>query len=282
MSLNLLDDHGGARHIDLTGGEPRVEWRRAVAEPGGRPSEAARPVADLDLIIPVLNEEHRLPATLEQIGPHLRERPWTSRLIIVDNGSVDATAEVVDQARALDLDVEMIGCRTRGKGAAVRAGIAHSTAAWVGYCDADLSTPLETIDEAVHQLQRGFEVVIASRRCTGARYVIDQPVARRLASRAFHALTGTLVGSVSDTQCGLKFFAGPTARALFAECEISGFTFDVEVLGRAHRAGLRMIELPVDWSHADGSSLQIGRESMRVAREVLAVHRTLRTVGVDR
>jgi dolichyl-phosphate beta-glucosyltransferase len=277
VRLNLLEERRVAQHIDLSRPDPRVQWSLA----GSRPAQSA-PVADLDLIIPVRNEEHRLPATLAEIGPYLGRQPWTTRLIIVDNGSVDATAEVVDQARSLDVDVDVIGCRTRGKGAAVRTGMAHSRAGWVGYCDADMSTPLETIDEAVHQLQRGFQVVIASRRCTGARYVIDQPLARRVASRAFHALTGSLVGTVSDTQCGLKFFDGRVGRGLFAECQTSGFAFDVEVVGRAHRAGLRMIELPVDWSHTAGSTLQVSRESVRVVREVWSVHRTLRAVGADR
>ena len=235
--------------------------------------------ADLDLVIPVLNEEHRLPATLEAVLGYLDMQPWRCRVIVVDNGSVDATTDVVDKAGVHRLEVEVIGCSTKGKGAAVRQGIAHSTARWVGYLDADMSTPVETIGEAVHQIQRGFDVAIASRRCTGARFVIDQPIARRIASRTFHFLTRSLVGGVADTQCGFKLFDGPKARILFADCGLSGFTFDVEVLGKAHRSGMRMIEVPVDWSHCDGSTLQIGREAVKVAKEVLAVHAALRSGG---
>jgi dolichyl-phosphate beta-glucosyltransferase len=271
----LVEMPAGATAVLAAPARRRLDAGRAVDAPSlvGR---AQPDVADLDLIIPVLNEERRLPATLAMIGPHLRDRPWTTRLIVVDNGSVDATSEVVDRAAAAGLAAEVIGCRTPGKGAAVRAGVAHSRARWVGYCDADLSTPVETIDEGVHQLQRGFDVVIASRRCTGARFVVAQPVARRVAGRLFRAATAPLTGPVADTQCGMKLFDGPAARELFAQCELSGFAFDVEVLARARRSSLRMIEVPIEWTHQDGSTLHVRRDGMRVAREIVAVHRNLR------
>jgi dolichyl-phosphate beta-glucosyltransferase len=235
-------------------------------------------VADLEIIVPVFNEEQRLPATLAQLIPFLQSRPWSSRVIVVDNGSVDATAEVVDHAELLGLDVDVVGCRTRGKGAAVRVGMARTTARWVGYCDADLSTPIETIDEAVHQLQRGFDVVLASRRCTGGRYLVEQPFARRIAGRFFHRATASLVTPVKDTQCGLKLFQGDVARDLFASCELSGFAFDVEVVARADRAGLRLIEIPVHWTDSAGSTLMLLRESVGIAREIVGIHRTIRQV----
>lgn len=256
-----------------------VTWPPAVV--AQRTAAAVSPVAasstaDLDLVIPVLNEEHRLPATLAELGPFLRGWRWRCRVVIVDNGSVDATAEVVDRVGPIGAGVELIGCRTRGKGAAVRAGVAHSRARWVGYLDADRSTPLAALDEMVHQLRRGAPVVVGSRRCPGARLVTPPPLARRMASRAFHAATGSLVGPVADSQCGIKLFDGPVARALFAQTRLAGFTFDVELLARARQMGLPVVEVPVDWSHCGGSTLQIGREGARVLREIVAVHRTVR------
>ncbi len=238
--------------------------------------EDAPAVVDLEIVVPVLNEEHRLPATLDELVAYLPTLPLSSHVIVVDNGSVDATDEVVDRFASDGVPVDVVGCRTPGKGAAVRAGMARTTARWVGYCDADLSTPIPTIAEALHQLDRGFHVVMASRRCTGASYLVDQPARRRAASRLFHVATRPLVGRVADTQCGFKFFHGPTARELFRACELNGFTFDVEVVARAQRAGLRMIEVPVAWTHCEGSTLGIARESVRVAREVVDVHRALR------
>jgi dolichyl-phosphate beta-glucosyltransferase len=240
------------------------------------PSAGTNPTFDLDLIVPTLNEEERLPTTLAHMWPHLLNQPWSTRLIVVDNGSVDATTEVVERARFFGLQADVIGCRTRGKGAAVKAGVAHSQAHWVGYCDADLSTPAETIDEAIHQLQRGFDIVIASRRCTGGRYVVEQPLARRLAGWMFRFATAQLTGPIADTQCGLKLFDGALARQLFAQCELTGFAFDVEVLARAHRAGVRMIEFPVEWTHREGSTLSVRQESIQVAREIASLHLNLR------
>lgn len=261
-------------------------WRAEGDVAGGRHDGSPAPAStsstfDLDLIVPVLNEEERLPTTLAQIGPHLLGRSWTTRLIVVDNGSVDATIEVVDRARHLGLQTDVIGCRTRGKGATVRTGIMHSRARWVGYCDADLSTPADTIDEGMHQLGRGFDVVIASRRCTGGRYVVEQPLLRRAAGWAFRTATAPLTGPITDTQCGLKLFDGAVARELFSKCQLTGFAFDVEILALARRADVRMVEFPVDWTHRDGSTLKVRRETLRIARELVTLRRNLRRVNGD-
>jgi dolichyl-phosphate beta-glucosyltransferase len=254
---------------------PAVAARGTATAAAMAAAPAPRAPVDLDLVIPVLNEEHRLPATLAELAPFLRRWRWRCRVVVVDNGSVDGTADVVDRAGAVGAGVDLLGCRTRGKGAAVRTGVAHSRARWVGYLDADRSTPLAALDDMVHQLRRGADVVVGSRRCPGARLVAPAPLARRVASRVFHAATATLVGPVGDSQCGIKLFDGETARALFAETSLAGFTFDVELLARARQRGLKVVEVPVDWSHCGGSTLQIGREGVKVVREIVAVHRAV-------
>lgn len=230
---------------------------------------------DLDLVVPARNEERRIGATVEALARHLAHKPWRSRLTVVDNGSVDDTSGMVDRSGDL-IEVRVVGCRQPGKGAAVRAGVACSEAAWVGYCDADLSTPLEGIDRAVVLLGEGYSVVLGSRRCHGAGYEVRQPLHRRIGSRTFAALSSPVVGSLSDTQCGFKFFDGDVARRLFAASHSNGFAFDVELLGRARREGLAVAEMPVRWSDCSGSTFRPLADGVRSMIDVVAIARRLR------
>jgi len=232
-------------------------------------------VPQLDLIIPALNEELRIGATVRAISQQAAAQPWITRLIVVDNGSFDTTAEVVDLATRADLPVQVISCRTRGKGAAVRAGVLFSTAPFVGYCDADLSTPPSAMAPGVDLLMAGWDVVIGSRRTAGAGYVEAQPLLRRVGSMAFHAMSTRLTGSISDTQCGFKLFRREAARLLFETSILNGFAFDVEILARALRHHLSMIELPIQWSDQEGSTFRPLIDGLNAFRELRAVHTAL-------
>ncbi len=237
------------------------------------------PGAELDLVIPALNEERRIGATLSAISQEAEEQHLSVNLLVVDNGCVDATAEVVETARAADMPVEIISCRTRGKGAAVRAGVQSSSAPFVGYCDADLSTPPSAIQSGVDLLRSGFEVVIGSRRCTGAGYSVPQGTMRRLGSFAFRTLSSNLSGPITDTQCGFKLFHSAAAKDLFASSRLTGFAFDVEVLAQARQRDLRMIELPIQWSDSPESSFRPLVDGVRSFRDLREVRRSLVATG---
>jgi hypothetical protein len=230
---------------------------------------------DCDLVIPALNEEARLGDTIASLHEAATAASLNVRYIVVDNGCVDATADIVEIVRALDVPIEFISCQTRGKGAAVRAGIRHSAARFVGYCDADRSTPASSVEHGLALLQSGWEVVVGSRRCAGAGYTNAQPASRRIGSFAFHAVATKLTGPMSDTQCGFKLFTTPVAKALFDATRINGFAFDVELLALARRADLRMIELPIKWSDSEGSTFRPLTDGLRSFSELRAAHRSL-------
>jgi dolichyl-phosphate beta-glucosyltransferase len=231
---------------------------------------------DLQMVVPAINEERRIGRTLAELCAHLSSRPWSSEVIVVDNGSADATPEVVDLCNSDRVPIEVVGCRQRGKGAAVREGIRTTTARWVGYCDADLSTPPEAIDEAVALVRSGVDVVIGSRKCEGAAYVLPQPAVRRVGSAAFHSLSSRLVGPIADTQCGFKVFRGDIARELVASSHLAGFAFDIEILAQAVRRGLRIVEMPVAWTDREGSTFRPVSDGVRVLRELIEVQRAMR------
>jgi dolichyl-phosphate beta-glucosyltransferase len=248
------------------------------------PSALLREPCDLEVVIPAYNEEGRLPATLTEIVRELSALTGVdSRIVIVDNGSSDRTAEVVDRVvRTLGLggpDIVVIGCSTPGKGAAVRRGMTSSQARIVGFVDADLSVPAHVLGDALRRMHEGNDVVIASRRCQGASYEVLQPRFRRLGGWAFRTAIGSLMPGVADSQCGFKFFSLAAAHAVFDDMDVTGFAFDVEVLMRASRLGFAIAEMPVAWSDDSASTLNLVSHAPGIARDIARLHRLDAALG---
>ena len=252
---------------------------RVVRAPLPRASvtPTARPAADLEIAIPAYNEAARLPSTLRHTVEYLREQPWRSRVVVVDNGSSDGTAEVVRaHARASDdrVPVVLVGCARPGKGAAVRRALLSSRSRFVGFFDADLATPVETLATAMEHLEAGAAAVIGSRHAPGAQFVQAQPAGRRLGGAAFRLMVRSLVRGVHDTQCGFKFFERHAVTQALVTCRTTGFAFDVELLRQLQRAGLDIVEVPVAWSHADESSFSPLRDGLASFGAVLQMQRS--------
>ncbi|MFC5143502.1 glycosyltransferase [Streptomyces aureoversilis] len=239
---------------------------------GSVPAVAAR---ELEIVIPAYNEEQRLVPTVLALADHLGRLPLTAALRVVDNGSSDRTAECVDALAASGVPVSVTGCSRRGKGAAVARGMVTTRARWVGFCDADLATPVSAVDDALRLLRDGWSVVIGSRRCAGADIPVRQPALRRLGGAGFRLLTRNLSGPVRDTQCGFKFFDAEAARRIFAAITTTGFAFDLEVIARARALGLSLTEFPVVWSDQQGSSFRPFADGRRVAGELWRLRRAL-------
>jgi len=240
---------------------------------------------DVDVVIPAFNESTRLPETLRETVRFLSGMPWRSRVLVVDNGSVDGTAGAAAEIAAEvsgavggavggaeRVAVDVIGCSRPGKGAAVRRGILAGRAPLVGFFDADLATPLDTLPVAIAALRGGAAAAIASRHVPGASFVETQPLTRRLGGHVFRTLSGALVSGVADTQCGFKFFQRPAVTAALVRTRTTGFAFDVELLHRIQRDGGEVVELPVAWTDRAGSTFHPVRDGIASYRAVLALH----------
>lgn len=236
------------------------------------PRAVAPPAADLDVIIPAYNEELRIGAALDALCREFGSAPERVRVLVVDNGSVDGTVEVVDRARSRGVRIDIVNCRTPGKGAAVRAGVAHATAPYVAYVDADTSVPPKALAIGLSLLEHGWGGIIGSRRALGGGYAVAQSLLRRIGSRAFNVAARTVVGPLSDTQCGMKMFRRELVAGLFAESRIDGFAFDVEILARARAAGMKLMELPITWTDSSGSTFAPVRDGIASFREIVRVH----------
>jgi dolichyl-phosphate beta-glucosyltransferase len=236
------------------------------------PAAVLRASCDLEILIPSLNEAHRLPYTLARTIEYLETQPYSSSVVVIDNGSVDQTSDLAARMWSDRVPVVLTGCAQPGKGAAVRRGFLTSRARFVGYMDADLATPIETLDVVVPLLD-DFPVVVGSRRISGAAFAARQPAHRVVSGMMFRAVANRVLPGLSDTQCGFKFFAGDLARAVARRLRIDGFAFDVELLRAVADIGVPIKEVPVVWSNKDGSTLRSLRDGTRAAADVLRIAR---------
>lgn len=223
--------------------------------PQDMPAVLLRASCDLEVLIPARNEARRLPTTLASTVRYLEAQPYSSSVVVIDNGSVDRTSDLATQVWSERVPVHLTGCAQPGKGAAVRRGLLTSRARFVGYMDADMATPIDTLDIVLPLLESGRLAVIGSRRIGGATISRRQPAHRSVGGMAFRAVVSRMLPGITDSQCGFKFFAGDLVRTVVANLQIDGFAFDVELLQVIIGMGIPVTEIPVIWSDEKGSTL---------------------------
>lgn len=226
----------------------------------------------LSVIIPAYNEANRLPASLNKVLDYLAQQPYAAEVIVVENGSTDATADIVRAMLADDARLKLMQATTRGKGNAVREGMLAAEGDWLFMADADLSMPISELDRFFPGgATPTYDIAIASREAPGAvRY--DEPPMRHLMGRVFNGLVKLLaVPGFQDTQCGFKCFRREVAREVFARQTLTGWGFDVEVLYIARKRGYRIVEIPIDWYYQTDSRVRPVEDTLRMVRELLTV-----------
>jgi glycosyltransferase involved in cell wall biosynthesis len=235
----------------------------------------------LSLVIPAYNESSRLGNSLETVFAYLNQTDLGAEVIVVDDGSSDATVHVAQEsfAAASNIQTSLIPVHpNRGKGYAVRTGLIAARAPIAIFFDADLSTPIEEIPKVVLPIERdGYDVVFGSRALDRSLIGVHQPWRREMGGRAFNLLVRLSTGlPFADTQCGFKAFRLSTCRPVIDAAVIDRFAFDVELLYLAQSMGLRLKEVPVRWDHNDGSKVNVLRDSLRMFREVQSIRRRSR------
>ena len=213
----------------------------------------------LSVVIPAYNEATRLPASIEKILRYLDACHPRFELIVVDDGSSDGTAQAAVAAAGgrAELRVESYG-GNRGKGYAVRHGLAAARGELVLFTDADLSTPIEAFEPLKAALDAGADVAIGSRALPQSDVQVRQPLFRDLGGKFFNAMVRLLLlPDLHDTQCGFKLFRRAPVLPLVARMRIDRFAFDVEILYLARLAGLRIAEVPVVWVNSPDSRVRM-------------------------
>jgi dolichyl-phosphate beta-glucosyltransferase len=230
----------------------------------------------LSLILPAFNEALRLPRFLEKVRPYLDENfPQSYEVVVVDDGSRDATAAVVEEVAKQWPQLRLLKhARNEGKGAAVRTGVLSVRGELVLFADADGAAPIEEQARLAAAIGRGADVAIGSRLAPDPEIRCNRHWWRGLAGRLFAAVARRLLGiSVLDTQCGFKMFRAAAASRLFCDLKENGYLFDLELLLLAGRLGLRVDEVPIHWQEVPGGQVHLLYELPRILKSLWRLRR---------
>ena len=233
--------------------------------------------ASTSVVIPCFNEELRILPTLEHVVNFLGSRREHWEIVVVDDGSADRTSACIHERFGDQSAVRVLRYESNhGKGFAVRAGALASRGSRVLLSDADLATPIAELAKLERHAEAGFDIVVGSRVTAGSRISTPQPLPRRLAGSSFRTFVRALgLTTVRDTQCGFKLFRRATVEPILRRVATEGFAFDVELLARAERAGLRVTEVGVEWSDAKGTKLRLFPDAWHMAVDLLRIRRRL-------
>jgi dolichyl-phosphate beta-glucosyltransferase len=225
------------------------------------------------IIIPAYSESVRIGSTLEKILAHVEANRWRAEIIVVDDGSRDSTADLVREYAQRSPIVRLLqNPGNRGKGYSVRNGMLHANGEILLFSDADLSSPIEEADKLFTALRGGVEIAIGSRWVQKQLQIRKQPLYRQLGSRLFNLLLRLTLGlDFQDTQCGFKAFTRRAAMTIFPLQQVERWGFDAELLFLARKFNFAVAEIPVAWSHRDGTRMHPFRDGIHMVGDLLRV-----------
>ena len=235
------------------------------------PAPVKRPF--VSVVIPAYNESERLGSTLEAIRAYVERQETDWEILVVDDGSSDATASVASQFHSASFRVRiLVNEINRGKGASVRRGMLEAQGDCCLLSDADMSTSIEQIERLWPHIHAGADIVIASRDKPESVLAPRQPWHRFVLASAFRNFRQMfLLPDLRDTQCGFKLFRREAAQAVFAKLTTERFAFDLEALVLADRMGFKIVEVGVVWSNNDSSRVRVMRDGSRMLLDMVRI-----------
>lgn len=223
---------------------------------------------EISVVIPAYNEEKRILPTLEAIHYYVKERYDRFEIIVIDDGSDDSTVRFSSINDNIILENE----KNKGKGYSVRRGLLYAKYDTILFSDADLATPIEELGKMKKVLDRGYDIVIASRNMQRSDIKVKQPFYRQVLGKIFPYLVNLLaVRGIKDTQCGFKLYTRTAAKMIAEKQRINRFAFDVEQLFIARKLGMKIKEVPVKWIDKAGSKVDTVKDSLRMLRDLIRI-----------
>ena len=213
----------------------------------------------------------RISQTVREVIAYLDSQQYGWEIVVADDGSTDTTASLVREAAGEDARVRVLSLSHGGKGWAVRNGMLAAGGDFRLLCDADLSVPIAQVERLLPPQSGGVDVAVGSREAPGAvRY--GEPARRHLMGRVFNSFARALgAPEIADTQCGFKCFHARAAEELFRRSTMNGFSYDLEVLHLAHRLGMTIAEIGVDWHYREHSKVRPLRDAFSMTLDLLRI-----------
>ena len=229
----------------------------------------------ISVITPCFNEGKNIRRNIEKINDHLAARFDEYEIIAVNDGSRDNTAmELKELQREIELKV-IDNTQNKGKGGAVRDGILQSKEgnSIVMFLDSDLGIPIEELDKFIEEIDKGYDIVIASRFVPGLKIVRPVQFHRKVMEKAFRLIRMALINdwNVKDTQCGFKVFRREAAMKIFPKLTVERFAFDAEIIFVANKNRFKIKELPIHLQNPPSRSLRIIRDPLNMILDLLKI-----------
>jgi dolichyl-phosphate beta-glucosyltransferase len=225
------------------------------------------------IVIPAYNESQRIGATLDKVLAYIAEQGWVAEVLVVNDGSRDNTAEIIQQYARRNRMVRLVeNPGNRGKGYSVRNGMLHAEGDILLFSDADLSSPIYEAPKLFAAIAAGADVAIGSRWMQAELQTERQPLYRQMFGRIFNLLLRIILGlRFKDTQCGFKAFTRRAAQSIFPRQRIERWGFDPELLFLAKKSGLAVREVPVEWAHDERSKINPIKDGIKMFTEIVRI-----------
>ena len=224
----------------------------------------------ISIVIPAYNEEKRIGRSIKQIVKYLDKKKYSYEIIVVDDGSIDKTIDVVKKAGNKYVKI-IKNKKNMGKGFSVKTGILNAKYPLVLFSDSDLATPIEELDKFMEYI-KSYDIVIASRNLKESNIKVKQPVYRQLMGKTFPLLVNLIaLGGFRDTQCGFKLFKTDAAKKIVSLQTFNRFSFDVEILFIAKKLGYKIKEAPVVWIDKEGSKVNPIKDSIKMLIDLFKI-----------
>jgi len=224
----------------------------------------------ISIVIPAYNEEKRIGKSIKQIVKYLDKKKYSYEVIVVDDGSIDKTIDVVKKAGNKYVKI-IKNKKNMGKGFSVKTGILNAKYPLVLFSDSDLATPIEELDKFMEYI-KSYDIVIASRNLKESNIKVKQPVYRQLMGKTFPLLVNLIaLGGFRDTQCGFKLFKTDAAKKIVSLQTFNRFSFDVEILFIAKKLGYKIKEAPVVWIDKEGSKVNPIKDSIKMLIDLFKI-----------
>lgn len=235
----------------------------------------------LSVVIPAYNEETNIRlGAFEKVARYLDGQHYEWEVIVVDDGSSDSTSILTEEFIEHNNHFSIVKNPHQGKAATVMTGMMKARGEIVLFSDLDQATPLKEIEKILPWFDRGFDIVIGSRK--GKRE--GAPLLRRFMARGFMLLRTIVLGlkGISDTQCGFKAFRRDVSRNIFQHLSlygrqktVSGPTvtsgFDIEVLFLAKILGYTIKEIPVEWHYVETRRVSPVKDSWEGLMDIIRI-----------
>jgi glycosyltransferase involved in cell wall biosynthesis len=227
----------------------------------------------VSVVVPLFNEADCLRTNIALIGKHLNTLQLPHEIVLVDDGSTDATEaicqDIVNQNSFVRLKSCPVNC---GKGFAVKTGVLDAVGEYIMFTDADLAVPIRFIGACLKQLRGGFPVVIGSRHLSESFFKVREGPLRQFLGEVFRQFAKVSLGlRVSDITCGFKGFHKKAAFDIFSRSKIDRWGYDAEIMFLAKKLGYKIAEVPVQWQHSFDSKVRVGSACFGTIMEMFQI-----------